>query len=90
MDGTYQAFADVSPASFQRPTLPSCCDERSGKLTVEFRDYLAFVEELFVIWLKGAPIRNELWVCPELGMSFGGPMRCGRAKKCAGCGSAHS
>jgi hypothetical protein len=42
-----------------------------GGLTVEFRDYLAFVEDLFVCWLEGPRPGNELWVCPEMGMSHG-------------------
>ena len=42
-----------------------------GVLTPEFRDYLAFTEDLFVCWLKGPRPGNELWVCPELGMSHG-------------------
>lgn len=42
-----------------------------GALTPEFKDYLAFVEELFLMWLDGPRPRNELWVCPELGMSHG-------------------
>lgn len=42
-----------------------------GALTVEFRDYLAFVEDLFVCWLKGPRPGNALWVCPEMGMSHG-------------------
>lgn len=42
-----------------------------GGLTPEFRDYLAFVEDLFVCWLKGPRPGNELWVCPEMGMSHG-------------------
>jgi hypothetical protein len=40
-------------------------------LTPEFRDYLAFVEDLFVCWLKGPRPEDELWVCPEMGMSHG-------------------
>ena len=35
------------------------------------RDYLAFAEDLFVCWLKGPRPGNELWVCPEMGMSHG-------------------
>lgn len=42
-----------------------------GKLTPEFDDYLAFVEDLFTLWLKGPAPRGELWTCPELGMSHG-------------------
>lgn len=42
-----------------------------GKLTPEFRDYLAFVEELFVCWLKGPRPDGQLLVCPELGYSHG-------------------
>lgn len=42
-----------------------------GVFTQEFKDYLAFVEELFVLWLKGPAPRSELWVCPELGYSHG-------------------
>ncbi len=42
-----------------------------GTLTVEFRDYLAFAEDLFVCWLEGPQPGGELWVCPELGMSHG-------------------
>jgi len=42
-----------------------------GTLTPEFRDYLAFAEDLFVCWLAGPRPGNELWVCPELGMSHG-------------------
>jgi hypothetical protein len=42
-----------------------------GELTVEFRDYLAFTEDLFVCWLKGPRPGDQLWVCPEMGMSHG-------------------
>lgn len=42
-----------------------------GRLTPEFVDYLAFVEDLFALWLKGPRPGGELWVCPELGMSHG-------------------
>lgn len=42
-----------------------------GKLTPEFVDYLGFVEDLFVLWLKGPRPGGELWVCPEMGMSHG-------------------
>ena len=42
-----------------------------GALTPEFRDYLAFVEDLFACWLAGPRPGGELWVCPELGMSHG-------------------
>lgn len=42
-----------------------------GKLTSEFRDYLAFAEDLFACWLAGPRPGGELWVCPELGMSHG-------------------
>jgi len=42
-----------------------------GALTPEFRDYIAFVEDLFAVWLKGPRPGNELWACPELGMSHG-------------------
>jgi hypothetical protein len=42
-----------------------------GKLTPEFKDYLAFVEDLFTLWLQGPEPRGELYVCPELGMSHG-------------------
>jgi hypothetical protein len=42
-----------------------------GRLTPEFRDYLAFVEDLFTLWLKGPRPGGELWVCPELGTTVG-------------------
>jgi hypothetical protein len=42
-----------------------------GKLTPEFVDYIKFVEDLFVVWLQGPRPGQELWVCPELGMSHG-------------------
>lgn len=42
-----------------------------GRLTPEFRDYLAFVEDLFALWLQGPQPGKELWVCPELGTSVG-------------------
>ncbi len=42
-----------------------------GRLTPEFIDYRAFVEDLFVVWLQGPRPGGELWVCPELGMSHG-------------------
>src|SRR5688572_11366326 len=42
-----------------------------GKLTPEFRDYMVFVEDLFVCWLEGPRTGEELWVCPEMGMSHG-------------------
>lgn len=42
-----------------------------GRLTPEFADYLAFVEELFVLWLRGPRPGGELWACPEMGMTHG-------------------
>ncbi|MDB6126536.1 MAG: hypothetical protein JWM35_432 [Verrucomicrobia bacterium] len=42
-----------------------------GKLSPEFVDYLAFVEDLFTLWLQGPKPRGDLWTCPELGMSHG-------------------
>ena len=42
-----------------------------GRLTPEFRDYLAFVEDLFTLWLEGPRPGGELWVCPELGTTVG-------------------
>ena len=42
-----------------------------GRLTPEFRDYLAFAEDLFAVWLQGPRPRGELWVCPELGTTVG-------------------
>jgi hypothetical protein len=42
-----------------------------GGLTAEFRDYIVFVEDLFVCWLNGPRPDDELWVCPEMGMSHG-------------------
>lgn len=42
-----------------------------GRLTPEFEDYLAFVEDLFTLWLQGPEPRGELWTCPELGCSHG-------------------
>jgi hypothetical protein len=42
-----------------------------GRLTPEVRDYLTFVEELFLLWLEGPRPGNELWVCPEMGASVG-------------------
>jgi hypothetical protein len=42
-----------------------------GQLTPEFKDYLAFVEQLFALWLRGPQPRGDLWVCPELGTSHG-------------------
>ena len=42
-----------------------------GRLTREFGDYLKFTEDLFACWLAGPRPGNELWVCPEMGMSHG-------------------
>jgi hypothetical protein len=42
-----------------------------GALTPEFRDYLAFAQDLFACWLAGPRPGGELWACPELGMSHG-------------------
>lgn len=42
-----------------------------GRLTPEFTDYLAFVEDLFTLWLRGPRPGGELWACPEMGMSHG-------------------
>ncbi len=42
-----------------------------GRLTPEFVDYIAFVEDLFVVWLRGQQPGGELWVCPEMGMTHG-------------------
>ena len=45
--------------------------DRRGGLTPEFKDYLAFAEDLFACWLAGPRPGNELYACPELGMSHG-------------------
>lgn len=42
-----------------------------GRLTPEFVDYRAFVEDLLTLWLEGPRPGNELWVCPELGTTVG-------------------
>ncbi len=42
-----------------------------GRLTPEFVDYIAFVEELFVLWLRGPRPGGALWACPEMGMTHG-------------------
>jgi hypothetical protein len=42
-----------------------------GRLTPEFRDYIAFAEDLFTVWLQGPAPRGELWVCPEMGTTVG-------------------
>ena len=42
-----------------------------GQLTPEVRDYLAFVEDLFTVWLQGPAPRGDLWVCPEMGTTVG-------------------
>ncbi len=42
-----------------------------GRLTPEFRDYLAFVEELFLVWLRGPRPAGGLWVVPEMGTTYG-------------------
>lgn len=42
-----------------------------GRLTPEFVDYIAFVEELFVVWLRGPRPGGLLWACPEMGMTHG-------------------
>ncbi len=42
-----------------------------GRLTPEFLDYIKFAEDLFAVWLQGPQPRGELWVCPELGTTFG-------------------
>jgi hypothetical protein len=42
-----------------------------GRLTPEFRHYLKFAEDLFVVWLQGTKPGGELWVCPELGAPDG-------------------
>ena len=42
-----------------------------GLLTPEFVDYIAFVEDLLALWLRGPQPGGELWVCPEMGMSHG-------------------
>ncbi len=42
-----------------------------GRLTPEFRDYLAFAEDLFIVWPAGPRTRGELWVGPELGTTVG-------------------
>ena len=42
-----------------------------GKFTPEFEDYIAFVEDLFALWLRGPRPGNTLWTCPELGCTHG-------------------
>jgi hypothetical protein len=43
-----------------------------GRLTPEVKEYLAFVEELFRLWLKGKPDGREVFVVPEMGPVPGG------------------
>jgi hypothetical protein len=38
-----------------------------GRLTPEVKDYLAFVEDLFRLWLKGKQDGREVFVVPEMG-----------------------
>ena len=71
MAETDPGLADVSPPSVQQSALPGAGDRRQGRLTPEFSDYISFVEDLFVLWLRGARPGNELWVWPEMGMSHG-------------------
>jgi sugar phosphate isomerase/epimerase len=42
-----------------------------GRLTPEFIDYLAFVEDLFVLWLQGPAAPRRTLGLPEMGMSHG-------------------
>lgn len=42
------------------------------RLTPEVRDYLAFVEDLFRLWLKGKQEGREVFVVPEMGPVPGG------------------
>jgi hypothetical protein len=42
-----------------------------GRLTPEFLHYLAFVEDLLLVWLQGPRPGGELWICPEMGMTHG-------------------
>lgn len=38
-----------------------------GRLTLEVKNYLAFVEDLFRMWLKGNQAGREIFVVPEMG-----------------------
>jgi hypothetical protein len=59
----------LRPFSSQHCQVP--VTDGKGRLTPEFRDYLAFVEDLFALWLSGPRPGNTLWTCPELGMTHG-------------------
>ena len=37
------------------------------RLTPEFRIYLEFARDLFVLWQSGKAPRPPLWICPEMG-----------------------
>jgi hypothetical protein len=41
--------------------------DHNSRLTREFREWLAFMEDFFVCWLAGQRPNNELWICPEIG-----------------------
>jgi hypothetical protein len=45
--------------------------KRQRMIEAATADYIAFVDDLFAVWLKGPRPGNELWACPELGMSHG-------------------
>ena len=59
----------LRPFNSQHCQIPVTNDR--GQLTPEFKDYLAFVEDLFTLWLQGPQPRGDLWTCPELGTSHG-------------------
>jgi len=43
-----------------------------GSLTPEIKDYLAFIDQLFAVWVAGNRRGGDLWVCPEMGPLAGG------------------
>jgi hypothetical protein len=54
------------PATVQQPALQVPVTNGRGRLTPEFTDYLAFVEDLFTLWLRGPrPRSGELRSAPR-------------------------
>jgi len=81
--GNYSERLLTHPALIQRAEQLHCrpfnghhaqvpVTDGEGRLTPEVKDYLAFIEDLFRLWLKGKQDGREVFVVPEMGPVPGG------------------
>jgi len=81
--GNYSERLLTRPALIQRAEQLHCrpfnghhaqvpVTDGNGRLTLEVKDYLGFIDDLFRLWLKGKQDGREVFVVPEMGPTPGG------------------